>query len=192
MSAARRTMAWLVALPLTALGIILTRSLVPPHGEHAAGEHEHAAPGQSVLGFLCSLPFLASAFVILALIVAVRVVQSRRGLRSSAWPFAVLVPLGFLVHHHFEHFVGNPAALSASLGSELLVGFVLQVPFALLAYLIATALLRVADRLVVALVARRRLRALAVVRPQARAFLLRPRIALLATAAAPRAPPRPA
>ena len=43
MSAVRRTMAWLVALPLTALGIILTRSLVPPPGKHPVGAHEHAA-----------------------------------------------------------------------------------------------------------------------------------------------------
>jgi hypothetical protein len=191
---ARRLAAWLVALPLTAAGIILTRKLVPPPGEHPGPHHAHdeapAAAAQSVLGFLCSAPFLLSAGVLLTLIVGVRAVQTRRGLRRSAWPLAALVPLGFLVHHHFEHLVGNPAAaLGAPLGPELLVGLVLQLPFALLAYLIATALLRVADRLVVALAALRRLRALPSVRPQARQSLRRPRIALLATEAAPRAPP---
>ena len=190
MNAARHTAAWLVALPLTAVGIVLTRSLVPAPGEHPAGAHEHAAPTQSVLAFLCSLPFLLSASAILLLIAAVRVVQTRRGLHSSAWPFAVLVPLGFLFHHHFEHLMGNPAAaLGAPLGPELLVGLVLQLPFALLAYLIATALLRVADRLVVALAAQRQPTVAPIVRVPGWTLHPRPRIALLATEAAPRAPP---
>ncbi len=168
-----------MALPLTAAGILLTRELVPPHppGPHHAYAHDGAsgAAAQSVLGFLCSAPFLLSAGVLLTLIVAVRAVQTRRGLRRSAWPLAALVPLGFLVHHHFEHLLGNPAAaLGVPLGPALLVGLVLQLPFALLAYLIATALLRVADRLVVALAALRRLRALPSVRPQARQSLRGP------------------
>ena len=193
MTAARRAAAWLVALPLTALGIVVTRSLVPAPGPHHGGGHEHVAPTQSVLAFLCSLPFLLSAFAILALIAGVRVLQTRRGLRSPAWPFAVLVPLGFLFHHHFEHLLGNPAAaLGAPLGPELLVGLVLQLPFALLAYLLATALLRVADRLVVALAARRRQTAAPAVRVPGWTLASRPRIALLATEAAPRAPPLPA
>ncbi|HXV33758.1 MAG TPA: hypothetical protein VD769_07090 [Gaiellaceae bacterium] len=193
---ARHALAWLVALPLTAAGIILARSILPMPGSHPAGPHSHEAgpvAGQSVLAFLCSLPFLLSTFVVLALIAAVRAFQSRRVLRSSAWPLAMLVPLGFLFNHHLEHLVGNPgAALGAPIGPELLLGFVLQLPFALLAYVIVTALLRVAERLVVALVARKRL----TVRPTARRYprlsLRRPRIALLATAAAPRAPPLPA
>jgi hypothetical protein len=144
-----------------------------------------------VLAFLCSAPFLLSASAILALILAVRVIQTRRGLRSSPWPFAVLVPLGFLFHHHFEHLVGNPAAtLGAPLGPELLLGLVLQLPFALLAYIVATALLRVADKLVVAFAARRRRPAVArAVRVPGWSLLPRPRLALIATEAAPRAPP---
>jgi hypothetical protein len=103
----------------------------------------------------------------------------------------VLVPLGFLFHHHFEHLVGNPAAaLGAPLGPELLLGLVLQLPFALLAYIVATALLRVADKLVVAFAARRRRPAVArAVRAPGWSLLPRPRLALIATEAAPRAPP---
>lgn len=190
MNAARHTVAWLVALPLAAAGIVLTRSLVPPPTGHAAHEHS-APPAQSVLAFLCSAPFLLSASAILGLILAVRLVQTRRGLRSSAWPFAVLVPLGFLFHHHFEHLVGNPtAALGAPLGPELLLGLVLQLPFALLAYIVATALLRVADKLVVVFAARRRRPIVArAVRVPGWSLLPRPRLALIATEAAPRAPP---
>ncbi len=143
-----------------------------------------------MLAFVCSLPFLLSALAILALIAAVRVFQTRRGLGSSAWPLAILVPLGFLFHHHFAHLIGNPAAaMGAPLGPELLLGLVLQLPFALLAYLIATALLRAADRLVVALAARGRPTVLPTVLVPGRSHLPRPRIALLATEAAPRAPP---
>jgi hypothetical protein len=192
MNAARRTVAWLIALPLAAAGIVLTRSLVPPPGEHPAGAHEHAAPqAQSVVAFLCSAPFLLSASAILALILAVRVVQTRRGLGSSAWPFAVLVPLGFLFYHHFEHLVGSPAAaLGAPVGPELLLGLVLQLPFALLAYIVATALLRVADKLVGALASRRRQPVTAqAVHVPGRSLLPLPRVALIATEAAPRAPP---
>ena len=88
MNAARHTAAWLVALPLTAIGIVLTRTLVPPRGSTPPAPTSTPRPPQSVLAFLCSIPFLLSAFAILALIAAVRVVQTRRGLRSSAWPFA--------------------------------------------------------------------------------------------------------
>jgi hypothetical protein len=184
----RRLLAWLVALPLTAAGTYLTHSLLPARA-HAGGGHTHPTTDTGLLGFLCSAPFLLSTIGLLALLVAIRVVQTR-STSVSAWPFALLVPLGFLIHHHLEHFVGgSPAPLGALVGSELLVGLALQLPFALLAYLVVSALLRVADSLVAALSARRRRRVVPTAASPIRISVSTPRIALLATAAAPRAPP---
>jgi hypothetical protein len=184
----RRLLAWLVALPLAAAGTYLTHSLLPVRA-HPAGGHAHPTTDTGLLGFLCSAPFLLSTIGLLALLVAIRVVQTR-STSVSAWPFALLVPLGFLLHHHLEHFVGGaPAPLGALVGSELLVGLALQLPFALLAYLVVTALLRVADRLIAALSARRRRLVAPAAIPPGRISVSTPRIALLATAAAPRAPP---
>ena len=189
----RRLLAWLVALPLAAAGTLLTHSLFPAEAHTGAG-HAHPGADTGVVGFLCSAPFLLSALGVFVVLVGIRMAQAYRrrpDLSASAWPFALLVPLGFLFHHHLEHFVGGaPVPLSALVGSELLVGLVLQFPFALLAYLIVTALLRVADRLVAAFVARRaRRRVHPAARGPSRALVSTARLALLATEAAPRAPP---
>ena len=184
----RRSLAWLVALPLTAAGTYLTHTVLPAPA-HAGGGHAHRTGDTGVVGFLCSAPFLLSTLGVLALLGVLRVVRTR-STSISAWPFALLVPLGFLLHHHLEHFVGGqPMPLGALLGPELLVGLALQLPFALLAYLIVTALLRVADRLVAAFVARRRGHVRPAVPKPGWISISSPRIALLATAAAPRAPP---
>jgi hypothetical protein len=186
---ARHLLAWLVALPLTAAGTFLTHNLVP-----ARPEHSHSEAGQTLgLGFFCSLPFLLSCVALLALVIVVRIVQTcrqRAGVGVSAWPFATLVPLGFFLHHHLQHLVsGGPGALPPLTEPTLLMGLVLQLPFALLAYLIVTALLRAADKLGAALAARRLRYAPRIVRTPARKAVWTPRVALFATAGAPRGPP---
>jgi hypothetical protein len=193
----RRLLAWLVALPLMAAGTYLSGFVLPSgstESGHSHGVHAYGTGGASWVDFVCSLPFLLSGAAILAAVAVARLVQRRRASADAcitAWTFAILVPLGFILHHHLDHFVGGaPGPAGSPLEPALLVGFVLQLPFALLAYLIVTALLRVADRLVAALVARRQQRLVSPsVRAPSRAFAWTPRLALLATAAAPRAPP---
>jgi hypothetical protein len=187
--------AWLVALPLMAAGTYLTRSLVPsgPSG-HGHDHAENAFGAGGGIAFLCSLPFLLSAAALLVALAVAHIFQRRRAQADaciSAWTLAILVPLGFVLHHHLAHFVGSASAPAGSpFEPALLVGFVLQLPFALFAYLIVTALLRAADRLAAVLVARRNRRpASPSVRIPARALGSRRRLPLLATAAAPRAPP---
>jgi hypothetical protein len=200
----RRFIAWLVALPLMAVGSYLAHcrlfaSAAPDehmvaHGGHGHGTHAHET-GMSAVGLFSSRAFVLSCAALFALFLVARVARgltARPGPTLSAWPFGVLAPLGFFLHHHFDHLVGNASMpLSSFVEPPFLLGLLLQVPFGLAAYLVAKALLRVADRICEALVARSQKR------PAREAVQGRtpphvagwPSIALLAGAAAPRAPP---
>ncbi len=184
----RRLTAWLVAASLMFAGTFATHcylfAILSP-GHHAA--HEGTT---SLVGFLCAAPFLFSCLTLLALGLVARTLQSLRGetgARISAWPFGVLAPLGFVLHQYFSNFTG---ATSSSMGAAFLVGVALQIPLGLLAYLVARALLGVADRIGAALAARS-------ARPRRRDTLdrnpftpsKRPLPVQIAGACAPRGPP---
>jgi hypothetical protein len=193
--AVRRLVAWLIALPLTAAGIWTRHALLPMETGHVGHDHGASAstPGSELgLSFFCSIPFVLSTLALLALLGLVGIVQERRLLTVSAWPFAVLVPVGFALHFHLEHAAGAGGPFGLIVESAFLVGLGIQLPFAMVAYLIATALLHVAERIGEAFAARRRrqrLRPVSRKTPPRWACLARPRPALLATAGAPRAPP---
>jgi hypothetical protein len=204
----RRTLAWLVAAPLMAVGSYVAHcqvfaSAAPAHhmlahgghgGAHGPAHHAHES-GMTAIGLFGSVPFLLSCLAVVAVFLGVRVTRGlSRSPRTtlSAWPFGVLAPLAFFLHHHFDHLVGTTSMpLSSFVEPAFLLGLLLQVPFGLAAFLVAKLLLRVADRIVEAIVAwkaeRRTREASGAGTPP---FVARrPSIALLARAAAPRAPP---
>jgi hypothetical protein len=122
-------------------------------------------------------------FSVAALAVAVR--ESEASLRAPAWLFAVVPPLAFGVQEHLERALQGEPTAGAALEPTFVLGLVLQVPFALLAYLLARLLLgavALAARLVAATprLARPRspslaVRARAAARLDPRARLLEPR-----------------
>jgi hypothetical protein len=126
-----------LSLPLAAAGCL---------AGHAAG---YALVGTSqrdalVHGYLAFAPqFLAVCIATVVLALAFRFSGHVRG-RPAAWPFALLPPLAFLAQELIERLVaGLPA--HAALEPAVYAGLAVQLPLALLAYVAARALVRVAD-----------------------------------------------
>ena len=134
------------SLPLAAVGTL---------AGHAAG---YAIAGMShrdaaVHGYLSFAPqFLGICLAALALAVLLRVSGRLQG-RPAAWPFALIPPLAFLAQELIERLAaGLPA--HAALEPAVYVGLAAQAPIALAGFLVARALLRVADDAVRALAPR--------------------------------------
>jgi hypothetical protein len=125
------------SLPLAAVGTL---------AGHAAGyalvgmSHRDAA----VHGYLSFAPqFLGICLATLALAVLLRVSGRLQG-RPAAWPFALIPPLAFLAQELIERLAaGLPP--HAVLEPAVYVGLAAQVPIAVAAFMVARALLRVAD-----------------------------------------------
>ena len=151
-----------------------------------------AATGHDYLGH--PQPLIAALIALAAVGMLIEAMaRRRRGARAlSAWPFALAAPLGYLIQEHLER-AAHLGEVSPHLLIEpvVLAGLVLQVPFALLSWWAARALLRVAPRLLATL-AGRRTRRLGGAPPRLpRPMVPRPvaRLCLLATCSAGRAPP---
>jgi hypothetical protein len=126
-----------LSLPLAAGGCL---------AGHAAG---YAAVGMSardarIHGYLALAPlFLAFCAALVVASLALRFSGRLRG-RPAAWPFAILPPLAFCAQELVERLVaGLPA--HAVLEPAVLIGLAAQLPIAVVAYLTARWLLRVAD-----------------------------------------------
>jgi hypothetical protein len=126
-----------LSLPLAAAGSL---------GGHAAG---FALVGMSrrvahIHGYLGFAPqFLALCAVLVALTLALRVTGRFQG-RPSAWPFALLPPVAFLLQELLERVLaGLPA--HAVFEPAVYAGLAAQLPLTFAAYLAARALLRGAD-----------------------------------------------
>jgi hypothetical protein len=80
-------------------------------------------------------------------------VESLKGrqLRAPVWLFAFLPPLGFIVQEHLERAIGGGSLGGLPLEPVFLLGLVLQIPFALAAFVIARSLLALAASVVRAL-----------------------------------------
>lgn len=147
----RPRLAWLLTLPLTAGGSLLAHAasyrIVAPEAEERT--ELLTASGHGYLAY--AAPFLALCLALVLAGAARRTVTAVRGepaLQVSAWPFAVLPPLYFLLQEHLErwmHTGGFP--LEAALEPTFVVGLALQLPFALAAFFVARAVLNLADRL---------------------------------------------
>ncbi len=193
----RRLSAWLVAFPLMAAGTWLSHcyalATVDP-ATHSAAHHAGHAGRMSAAAFVFSTPFLFACVAILALALVYRVGLSFTGhsaAQMSALPFAVVPLLGFFLHQHFEQLASSGSiSLAALTAPAFLLGLVLQIPFGIAAFFAVRFLLGLADRLGVTLSELRKRRAIpALSRPKISFEAHSQRLALLALAAAPRAPP---
>lgn len=137
----RGRLTWALTLPLLPIGVL---------AGHAVG-YELAGPGASAPhGYLGYAPlFLAiCTAVVLAGFVA-RIIRIERGLAAGpapAWIFAALPPVAFLAQEYLERLVQEGHVdWATAFQPAVLLGLYAQVPFALLAFLVARALASLAD-----------------------------------------------
>ncbi|HYX86719.1 MAG TPA: hypothetical protein VE777_17245 [Gaiellales bacterium] len=154
----RRRIAWLVVLPLALLGSEAAHAAADALFGSPAGDRgelfDGAGPGAAAVPALIAL---AVAAVVLGLAGRVAGVWPATRCRAVArTPFAVLAPLAFVLQEHLELLLHTGRVpVGAALEPSFLPGLALQLPFALAGYVIARALLRLADG-VRGLVSRRR------------------------------------
>lgn len=146
----RRGLSWLLALPLVLAGSQLAHAVayrvaVPDSHERA---HLLAATGHRYLEYAPLVAGLCSATVVVALALHVR---GNAGARLRAWPFALLPLLTFVAQEHLERLLHGGSVSGIAVEPTFVVGVVLQIPFGLIALLIARALLRAAERVATAL-----------------------------------------
>jgi hypothetical protein len=108
----------------------------------------------------------------------------------SPWLFFALPPLAFASQELAERVLNSEAfPFQSALEPRLLLGLLLQLPFGLLALLVARALLRVVERITRALARRPRPRVAPSTPSQPRQAIELPRISALALGYAERGPP---
>jgi hypothetical protein len=126
-----------LSLPLAAVGCL---------AGHASGYALAGTSRQDALvhGYLGYAPqFLAACLALASLALALRVTGRLQG-RPAAWPFALLPPLAFVAQELIERLAaGLPA--QAVFEPAVYAGLAAQLPIAVVGYLAARALLRVAD-----------------------------------------------
>jgi hypothetical protein len=190
----RRRLPWLLALPVMAAGSLAAHSLSYLFVSARASESgvevsERASSGDAgylvlFLGILAATAVVASA----ARLLLGR--PRRRGAELTPWLFFILPPLAFALQELSERLLRAEAfPFHAALEPRFLAGLLLQVPFGLLALLLARLLLRVVERLVRVLARPKTPRLGAIVSWWARQALDLPRIPALALGYPERGPP---
>lgn len=189
----RRRLTWLVTVPLVLVSSQAAHWLAYRLVAGDAYERGHLLEG-SGHGYLAFAPTILGGLLALALgALALRALDARRGLvpsRLSALPFGLLPFAAFAIQEHLERLLHDGAfPVAAALEPTFLVGFLLQVPFGMLAYLLARLLLRAADAVGRAFAGERPIFALpGILLPTALA-IDRPRVRPLALGYAERGPP---
>jgi hypothetical protein len=148
----RRRIAWLLSLALMAVGGLFAHMLayyvVEPHN-HARG----AMMEQTGHAYLQHWPLCVSVCgVVVALGLLASIGGRLRGgrpLHAPVWLFALVPPVGFTAQEHLERLIHlgtlpGPAVFETTFA----IGMLLQLPFALAAFLVARALLALAVALV--------------------------------------------
>jgi hypothetical protein len=159
-----------------------------PHAHHRMME----ASGHGYFAHIEFCLAVCGAVVLLALLASVASRASGLvSIRAPLWIFALVPPAGFALQEHLERFLHTGAfPQTAAFEPTFVVGLLLQLPFALAAYLAVRALLALASAIVETLRAppRPRLTSLHVPLPIA-APTRRPRASALALGYGQRAPP---
>jgi hypothetical protein len=191
----RRGVVWLLTLPLAIVGSQLAHNvayrLTTPN--EAGRTHELAASVHSYLTYAPAALGICAVLVVLSLAHELGQLLARRSRppsRPSALSFALLAPGIFVAQEHFERlFHDGVFPLHVVLELSFLVGLVLQLPFAVAAYVLARLLLRAVRSLGrwLATSARRRLAGHAPSRPATCTFV--PRVPALALGYGSRGPP---
>jgi len=118
--------------PLTAVGTLVA---------HAVAYRLLRAPSEGVHGYLAHLPQLLT---VLALPVLLALAVAGRSRAPKAWPFAAASVAAFVAQEHLERLAHTGELPLLVDRPVFLLGLVLQVPFAIVAWLVARALIRVA------------------------------------------------
>jgi hypothetical protein len=174
---------WLLSLPVMAAGCLGAHSIAYAIVDTPEPAH----------GYLALAPLLLAIGLALGIVAALRSVtapRTRAGVPVRL--FALLPPLAFTLQEHVERALHGAGALETALEPAFLLGLALQLPFAFCSLVVAKSLLRVAKE-AGALLSRRL--ALPLRPPLARppAFAVdAPRVSVLASRQAGRAPPQPA
>lgn len=144
--------AWLASVPLMVVGSqvahVLAFRLVYPNAHVRLAAL--LATGHSYMGASAYLPLLLG-LVFAAETVGVgctlaAAVRRRPSAPAPAWAFALLPVLGFTLQELLERWLwGGSFPWSLVLQPTFCVGLLLQLPFAVMAFLVARALLRVAE-----------------------------------------------
>src|SRR5919108_3283777 len=195
LSRMRRRLPWLLALPVMAAGSLAAHSLSyflasARASENGAEMSERTSSGDAsylvlFVGILAATAVVASG---------ARLLLGRRGrLRGrelSPCLFFLLPPLAFALQEFSERLLRAEAfPFHAALEPRFLLGLLSQLPFALLAFLLARLLLRVVERLVGALARPKTPQLSAIVSWSPRPALDLPRIPALALGYPQRGPP---
>ena len=146
----RRSLAWLVAVPLLLTGsqaahVLAYRWVYPQAGLRLSALVQTGHGYMSMLPFVCGV---AGAVAVLSLLVgSADAARGRPARPLPAWAFALLPPLGFAVQEHLERWLYSGIVPWHEFAAPtFLPGLLLQLPFAALAYLAARLLLRTAER----------------------------------------------
>lgn len=150
---ARRRLAGLVSLALMVAGGLVAHELAYRIVAHRAQPTHHGAPAADVHGYLSFLPLclaVCGAVVVVGLVALVLArLRSPLSITPPLWLFGIVPPFGFAVQEHLERLVATGAfPYAAALEATFVVGVVLQVPFAVAAYLAARALIALAAAVV--------------------------------------------
>jgi hypothetical protein len=156
----RQRLPWLIVLPLMVAGSMGAHALSgllagTPAGGVLAGDHDGGSERAGV-GVAAHFVLPVGALSVLAIAgVVTWLVGRARGVRpagASPWVFFVLPPLAFSSQELIERIFGAEAApFQASFEPRFLLGLALQIPFGVVALVVARVLLRVVHRIVEAL-----------------------------------------
>jgi hypothetical protein len=147
----RHRLGWLPALPLAAAGSAAAHALAyriaEPDPRVRAELLEGTGHGYSAL----LAPFLGGCLALLVAVLAAHFLAGFRNRRAPSlpgWPAALVPLVAFVVQEHVERLAAWGALpLSVVTEPTFAIGLALQLPFALLALLVAHALARVARTL---------------------------------------------
>jgi hypothetical protein len=122
---ARRMLAWLLVIPLAAVGVLAAHATAyAVTGVGPGAEHEYLAHAPQVAGLLASLALLGLA------------VQERSLRPRSAWWVAPIAPLGFVCQEHLERLAHTGELPWLLTSPTFLVGLLLQLPVAVACVLV--------------------------------------------------------
>ncbi len=169
---------------------MLAYRLVAPNASERA--HLLADAGHDYMAYLPVVLALSTVVVLLGL-----VGQARTAARSgtapglAAWQFALIAPLLFCCQEHFERLLHDGSfPADAVFQRTFVLGLVLQIPFAISAYILARVLLRAAQAVGRLLGAAPRERRVVPILPSLRSSVDAPRRPALSRGFGTRGPPR--
>lgn len=139
---------WLLTAPILVAGLFVGHqvgyrlAITDPHQRQEALE-------RAGHGYFAYAPYLGALFLACAMVaigLRIRAAYPGRAGHLLPWPFALLPPLGFVLLETLERLGSHHGVSLATLvAPEFVLGLALQLPFALLALLVATLLGKLAD-----------------------------------------------